>query len=188
MSVRILNNPGTVHEVSDDIESFMHVAIWTSARYIPNTMTPEERSAFLANFDFQTADPGAGKKRILGMGPNTVDDLKLTTPGLVATMVKLMLAISYQHNNFSVQTLCENPIYTAEEVSKILSRMCTHDWMADTLKDALNNESWEVFEDPLEDMQLVVPVSPNVKRKKSTIEAYRTETKKQRINEDEESE
>ena len=39
MSARLLANPGKVHEISDDIESFVHVLRWMCLRFYPHSMT-----------------------------------------------------------------------------------------------------------------------------------------------------
>lgn len=145
-------------------------------------MTPGQRSAFLANFDFQTADPGAAKKRILGLGSDTLRRIGLTSPAFAATMAQLLKMMAYRHSESRVEDLHLN--HTEEEVSEITSRMCTHGWMAKVLEDALGDESWAAAKDPLVDCQLAVPVYSNIKRRKSYVDECRAAMKKQRINED----
>lgn len=182
MSVRVLENPGTVHEVHDDIESFIHVALWTSARYIQNDMTPEERSAFLSTFDFQMNAPAMAKKRMLGLGTNLLKDLMLTTTWFTDVMRKLLQSISYLYNDQLLELLGQ--VHPAHVVAEAKNRMLTHNWMANTLDTALQEVSWKAFADPLEDLKLPTPSDPNLKRKKENLDECRAMVKKQRVNED----
>lgn len=180
MSVRILENPGTVHEVSDDIESFLHVALWTSARYIPNMMRPNQCSSFLKQFDFEAVTPEASKMRMLRLGRGSLLELKLTTPAFAKVMGDLLASMSYLHNPSALDPFKEADV----DVTGYRERMLTHDWMAKTLEDALSQDSWKALADPLEDHKLADPINSNAKRKKDYLDAYHDTVKKQRINED----
>ncbi|KAE9408897.1 hypothetical protein BT96DRAFT_626400 [Gymnopus androsaceus JB14] len=68
LSIRLLENPATFHEIRDDIESFFYVLFWVAARYAPNKQNPSQRSEFLSMFDYKQLEPAAAKIRFITAG------------------------------------------------------------------------------------------------------------------------
>ena len=90
MSARLLANPGKVHEISDDIESFVHVLRWMCLRFYPHILTGshEELSIYvMAHFEgcyIRSGEDvdvgGAVKKKDLLRGVDVVDLIASDTP------------------------------------------------------------------------------------------------------------
>ena len=53
MSANLLQHPGKVHTLTDDVESFLHVLGWTTLRYVPasDTYLPHNRGIDMDTFD-----------------------------------------------------------------------------------------------------------------------------------------
>lgn len=64
LSIRLLKNDSAVHEVSDDIESFIYILLLVAARYAPNTLSAGKRAVFLETFHYRFTAPWAHKARL----------------------------------------------------------------------------------------------------------------------------
>ncbi|KAG9317721.1 hypothetical protein JVU11DRAFT_1937 [Chiua virens] len=60
MSAKLLEDPTKLHELSDDLESFLHVLAWITLRYLPAvaTYSASNRDQDLAKFDEVFPNPG----------------------------------------------------------------------------------------------------------------------------------
>lgn len=151
MSVRLQEDADAAHEVRDDIESFLHVALWIAARYIRNGMTPDKCSAFLKPFD-ETRTHGP-KATILMLGRGALQKIMLTTPEFAKLMGNLLYEMAFLQNQGLLDDLKSHGI----DVSERQGRMLTHNWMADTLESALRQETWKGVRDGAVDNKLAAP-------------------------------
>jgi hypothetical protein len=76
MSANLLRQPGTVHTLTDDLESFLHVLGWTTLRYVPaiDSYEAEDRCDDMDMFDQHSVRKGRSdrggllKSYVLGAG------------------------------------------------------------------------------------------------------------------------
>ena len=90
MSARLLENPGKVHEISDDIEAFVHVLRWMTLRFYPHAWTGRHeqlRQHVMTQFECcdicsgEVVDVGGVvKKKDLLFGENVVCLEEVDTP------------------------------------------------------------------------------------------------------------
>ena len=72
MSANLLQHPGTLHTLTDDLESFLHVLGWMTLRYVPasDTYLPLDRGMDMDTFDQHykphgCSDQGGRQKRLV---------------------------------------------------------------------------------------------------------------------------
>ncbi|KIK68268.1 hypothetical protein GYMLUDRAFT_237348 [Collybiopsis luxurians FD-317 M1] len=188
LSIRIIENPSTVHDVRDDLESFAYVLCYTAVRYAPNNLEPSNRSYLLSLFDHDFA--GASKRMLVNQ---TSLGFKLTTESFSDFLDDLVTSVSYLYK--------EDPTLRAEAnrygssrkdqmestISEWKERMLTHGWMESLLKNALNNPDWEQVTDgavnhPLVDLD--ADAQSRSKQVKSELSEYREDVQAQRVSGD----
>lgn len=181
---------GTVHEVSDDIESFIYVLLWVAARYAPNTLSPEERFKFLAYFDYDPIAPWTKRLDLCEQGALGIKRVKLTTLPFRKVLAVLMEQLR-RHGDEELTFQTE--IMTDEEAKGIKERLLTHNWMEDVLEEMLQKEGWQkiktdsavrhpVAQDPSKEFEFS-------RRRKSRIDEYQVQKKNKhmRLNEAQEN-
>jgi hypothetical protein len=72
MAYKLLKYPSSLHEVSDDIESFIWVLFRTAGRYAGSAMSSQERDQFLKQFDYYPSAPEHWKGMMLSCGSREV--------------------------------------------------------------------------------------------------------------------
>ncbi|KIY63281.1 hypothetical protein CYLTODRAFT_382513 [Cylindrobasidium torrendii FP15055 ss-10] len=98
MSIHILQqaeNGETLfkHRVNDDLESFIYVALWTAARYAPNSMSEGILHDFLLQFDSTTT---IAKRKLALQDPDVaVFGLELQSVGLQTIFVEFFRTLYY---------------------------------------------------------------------------------------------
>jgi hypothetical protein len=90
MSANLLRQPGTVHTLTDDLESFLHVLGWTTLRYVPaiDSYEAEDRGDDMNMFDQHSVRKGCSdrggllKSYVLGAGkyPSSTYQPRSKTP------------------------------------------------------------------------------------------------------------
>ncbi|KAF9023916.1 hypothetical protein BDZ89DRAFT_1069580 [Hymenopellis radicata] len=102
LSVRLMNarakNLPAIHDVGDDLESFVHVMVWLAARYAPNNMDPSVRGAFLAIFD---APAGVDfKETRMTLGKEAIERLLLGQRHLETLLEDLWFAFGRRYASY----------------------------------------------------------------------------------------
>ncbi|KAE9385386.1 hypothetical protein BT96DRAFT_840765 [Gymnopus androsaceus JB14] len=170
LSIRLLQNPATHHEIRDDIESFFYVLFWVAGRYAPNKLDPSERTEFLSMFDYKQLQPAAAKHRFV-----TAGQFSVTEGGP-------MLATEYFED--LLVSMIENlaPLYrkrSGKTAADQVGRMLTHDWMANEMAKALENKEWKAMRDAAVDHE-VVHIIRNLKRRRRSSALYMQQAKRQK--------
>jgi hypothetical protein len=170
MSVRLLKGKAKVHRVGDDLESFTHVLAWMAARYAPNSMTPEDRGEFLRVFD-STVDNSSSKERLLLADMMTIMNITISNQKFRDILCTLWHGFACRYDSYYVFT-------QTEDAAKYLrERLETHDWMMDTLKDALKDSDWKSdSDDSAVNHELPIPdeslTEGQRKKRKSNLSEY----------------
>ena len=179
MSIRLLQSTDdAIHNVADDIQSFIHVLMWTAAKHAPNKMTVNQRSTFLQRFDYHAVESAQGKIDFYGRGPSAVNDLRLDTrpfSGLLTLLVTFAW-YSIDHDRTWVDILREAGLDLPDsEVETRISRLRSHEWMAETLESMLRSEDWRQTKDEAVEHPIGVDEpdpSRSEKRRKASMSGY----------------
>jgi len=149
-SVRLLEpdlKPGeALHKITDDIESFVQVLLWTTLRYVKSGLHFQRRKTFLGYFD----EAAESSKTMLLINPRLIASLSLlSSPHFKSLLSGLQFhaGLCYTDEEY-LPTLKE--LYV--DLDQRLERMNTHDWMETHLDKCLANEEWKsTMHDGLED-------------------------------------
>ncbi|KAG2739600.1 hypothetical protein P692DRAFT_201364999 [Suillus brevipes Sb2] len=82
------------HVLADDLESFLHVMMYTMARFLPNTMDVEKKNALLQIFDEEDVIDkggramGGSRERECLADPQSHLFQKFTVPPEIATLLR----------------------------------------------------------------------------------------------------
>lgn len=151
--------------VGDDIESFMLILLWLSARYVKNGMNEKVRGAFLDQFDTMN------KATMLQLGVGTVERLELEDQNLGRLLARLMVPFS-RYTKVSYLRSEEE----AEELQAKCKMVETHEWMLSTLGAALASEVWKKAPPvAAEDQPFILRYTPaqiGEKRQKTDVSVY----------------
>ena len=189
MSIRLLQSPDdAIHDVADDIQSFIYVALWAAARYAPNAMTVEDRCDFLERFDYRQAAPARQKIDFL-RGSGAVNDLKLETQpfSMLLQLLARFTWYSIDHDREWVNAVPEfSGVIPDTEVEEMVGRLQRHDWMAETLEKKLESEEWRQTRDGAVEHPVSLPALDTTgpeKRRKSSMDGYSASgsTKRSRV-------
>ncbi|CAA7266257.1 unnamed protein product [Cyclocybe aegerita] len=138
ISVRQLKSPGQLpHNIGDDLESFVHVLVWTAARYAPGTMSIAERTAFVKSFD---SPDGEHKSMLMRLGEEGIYGMKLDQNGVNEVLIPLFGAFGTRYKEGTKRQ-------ASDRVRKELEKLESHDWMLDILKKGLEDEEWQSADD-----------------------------------------
>ncbi|KIJ09577.1 hypothetical protein PAXINDRAFT_172454, partial [Paxillus involutus ATCC 200175] len=165
MSAVLLRNPGMTHTLQDDIESFLHVLVWASIKYVPatNSYSAEERGSDLRRI-FDAIDfvkdgaviGGNTKEDVLGCGSYPPTNFKPKRP---SPLLRLLETFS---SPFESRYIAKPP--TEEERALVeregdsiaiqirrlsvkkydedMTLSKTSEWFIETLEKALQAEGW----------------------------------------------
>ena len=187
LSIRLLRDTQAYHEVSDDIESFIWILLWASARYSPNTLSPEARANFLQQFDAHELDPGSGKLYLAAIA-STLGNPQLKPRQLDDLLMELTEQVRHRYDgNKRFRTL----EMSDDDVKKIQERLSTHEWMDSTLLRRLDNEEWRRMKDGAIDhpvAQNTDGMAQSTKKRKEAISEYQEERASKRNREGTEDE
>lgn len=123
-----LGDPTLPRELRDDIESFVHVLLWTVCRHARGEAQSQARVALL-----QAYDGGSGvAKTAMATFPALDRKLKIGTPQLAAIVKDCVRALRARFN------ADEGDVDDETEANKLLS----HDWLIGRLEEALKDEGW----------------------------------------------
>lgn len=128
------------HEARDDIESFIHVLLWTAVCHAPNSMTPKHRFFLLQAFDHRNADAAATAKQSILLRQDPTAIMKLETLHFDEVLSDIVQRLAYQYVERWKGV-------SQEEIDHKERLMRTHTWMAKYLDNALKNPDWEETKD-----------------------------------------
>ncbi|KAI6142706.1 hypothetical protein BKA82DRAFT_25818 [Pisolithus tinctorius] len=200
ISAALLRNHGEIHDLKDDIESFVHVLGWSFLRYAPFPLSGNSRKRMLVTL-YDTSFPADGgglsgnalKEMCLASGKYMVDaDIKGTSP--ILELIRT-IASPFQARYGEPPTASQTERYQRlkEKVAKGLcdqgdvedhpahtyqlgmERLKNSEWFLDTFKDALRRPDWP--EKDAADAHLL-PITEGTS-KQQQLAAQRVETQSQ---------
>ncbi|KAF5339940.1 hypothetical protein D9757_014437 [Collybiopsis confluens] len=184
LSRRLLSQQNHIHEIRDDLESFVFVVAYTAIRYAKNTLPPHKRLYLLQQFN-QDENNATYSRESLVKFPflmttkpfnQLVDQLVLAADSLYApetfmrTQVNseffeklvLLKQLNYDNDPLALE-LFMNPLTWEQqvlcEISERQERLLTHGWIIEVLESALKAEGWD--EKDWEEQPLAEPHSKN---------------------------
>ncbi|KAI6116486.1 hypothetical protein F5141DRAFT_1213080 [Pisolithus sp. B1] len=200
ISVALLGSPGRLHELKDDIESFIHVLGWTVLCYLLGPMGKDDRTALVSLlYDHSWKTLSGGEKGGLAKGyalksgdypPKT---FTLAEPSPILELI-WTLASPFQARYGDVPTasqierydrlkkkladgFCEQEDVEDHPVYKYLQgtdRLRSSEWFLRTIEDALEHPGWPV-EDGAGD-KLVVFTEGTAKQQQRAEQRVKTES------------
>jgi hypothetical protein len=185
LSLRLLQYPNTLHQVSDDFESFIHVLLWIAGGYAPNTMSPAQRSGFLAWFDYDAFLPAERKTNfifLLGEAARGPSGPQLATKPFESLLVKLMINLRHKYDDLLVEKINEGLINVKlEEVDTVRALLKTHAWMQAQLNTALGDAKWKGIRDAAQNHPLPIrKTTAAAKKRKIDIDDLMEERERSR--------
>ncbi|KAE9389413.1 hypothetical protein BT96DRAFT_1025057 [Gymnopus androsaceus JB14] len=154
LSIRLLKNPTIYHEIRDDIEP------------LPNAQSSS------ACLDYKPLEPATTKHRFVLAGEASVTEegvgpmlQNLYFEDLLVSIIESLVPLYRKRAGKA----------SAEQVERIL----THDWMADTMKNALENVEWKRMIDAAVDHEVVHAVR-NLRRRRRSSALYMQQAKRQK--------
>jgi len=177
VSARLLLNTTQehVHNVGDDLESFVHVLTWAAIKYASNELTPANRSHHLKNFD-SVQYAAFSKVEFFQRDMLAIESIGLKQQPLSAVLEAIYTGFGHRYGSLEHKKLKKLNQQAAEAE---LEKLETHDWLYNTLRDALEDSEWKaatdgrVNQEVLEDDKYLTNRQKN--RKKSMIPEYEEE-------------
>ena len=185
MSANLLQHPGKVHTLTDDVESFLHVLGWTTLRYVPasDAYLPHNRGIDMDTFDqhykpHAYSDQGGHlKSYVLGAGkyPSSTYQPRSETP-----LLKLMQELSRPFKSFygnpptvedreKVDVPKSQYDEDLEDLSRDIRRydrdieqLQSSSWFINQIQKAINRQDWPV--DDKADENLLIDFSGGTRR------------------------
>ena len=191
LSIRLLKDATVHHEVSDDIESFIWILLWTAARYAPNNLSSKTRAAFLHQFDRHGLAPDYTKLGMAGVGMIGIASFagpQIKSLQLEDLLGELMEQLRYRYDD---RKRYRTPGMSDDDVKKLQERLSTHEWMESTLLRELDNEEWRGMKDGAVNYpvaQNTEGTSQSTKKRKTEISECQEERASKRKHEEAEEE
>jgi len=163
-----------VHNVGDDLESFVHVLTWAAIKYARNDLGAEERTHFLKGFD--SIYGGVHKEALLRQDMSAIVHLGLDQRPFSAVLETIYSGFGHRYGSMEQLKLKGNDKAAAEAELKKLE---THDWLHNVLQQALKDDGWKaaqdgrVYQDIIVDDRHLTERQKN--RRKSLIPEYKEE-------------
>ena len=183
MSAQLLRDVGKMHELEDDLESFLHVLGWTTLRYLPahDPYSPYRRGRDLEMFDEYQKEPGkncfGGYTKVLmlcrGGYPSEYFRPRRPTP-LSGLLRALSLpfksvysldppdaALRARYEELKRQYPDDEWVYEAHPVpiyDRGVGRLKSSLWFITTIGDALANETWPPDDKAVPDLAIGAPL------------------------------
>jgi len=143
--VRLLTGDQRIHTVGDDLESFLYVLAWVAARYAPNGMSQKRRTYFVRIHDYtQGNEDGFAKESVLLAGRATIMKLEIEQLPFQQVLGDLWTAFACRYNSEAYSLELQRDPAAAQ---LLLDRLESHDWMVDTLCEALRDDAWQTAQD-----------------------------------------
>ncbi|EJD45748.1 hypothetical protein AURDEDRAFT_63986 [Auricularia subglabra TFB-10046 SS5] len=152
-SILTLADRTAPHRLADDIEAFIHVALWTCGRHAANSMSEAERAQFVDHFD-HPHDAAWRKLNLIGYGAERVSTMRLVSPQLAVPLRNL--AGELLHSRYipeaALETMVDRgwvqPNGRAEALQALKERTTTHAYLLRRLQVDLTDEAWQLVQDP----------------------------------------
>ncbi|KAF5370261.1 hypothetical protein D9757_012013 [Collybiopsis confluens] len=158
LSVRLLSQPNHIHEIRDDLESFVYVMVHTAVRFAANDLTPEKRMFLLQQFNHNEDSATFGREVIVGKG-GALFDLTTTSFGALldelTTAVRTLYAKESEIEALVKFDLLQDPasLVQLKDVSALeqllrcrvperRARLLSHDWITKVFEHALKAPGW----------------------------------------------
>ncbi|KAF5354345.1 hypothetical protein D9757_014334 [Collybiopsis confluens] len=175
MSIRLLKNLDHHHEIRDDIESFVYVMAYSAICYAKNDMEPSDRMFYLQRFDQNDEAAASSRRHVI----TSELQFELTTEPFSELLDDLASAVGYLYlrgHLLRKKVKPEDGQSIEDAVAERKSRLLTHTWMANRLKEALADQDWlnSTEKDWVENIVSVPRTtssdSPAAKRRKNQVE------------------
>jgi len=163
-----------VHNVGDDLESFVHVLTWAAIKYARNDLTPVNRTRHLRKFD--SIFGGDDKAEFIGMGMTAIVRIGLNRKPFSAVLKAIYSGFGHRYGS-TEQLKLEDEDEAAAEAE--LKKLETHDWLYNILRNALEDSEWKAATDGRVDQEVLEDdkylTNRQKSRKKSMIPEYEEE-------------
>ena len=164
-----------VHNIGDDLESFVYVLTMVAIKHARNYMDPERRTRALKKFNFDGV-AGDSKAELLKAGTGTVRDFKLDRKPFSNLLEDIFRGFGLRYGSERYYDLeSHNP----EAIAAELAKLETYDWLYGVLDKALKNDEWKAAGDGAVSQKIVSDLdrylTDTQKKRKSMIEEYREE-------------
>ena len=181
MSANLLQHPGKMHTLTDDLESFLHVLGWTTLRYLPamESYEAEDRTDDLEKFDEQSIRKGRSdrggllKSYALGLGQYpSINYQPIRKTPLSDLLVELSLPFKSFYSmrpptaeerkkvDVPLDRLDEELYFlrgTISRYDKDMKRLQSSTWYIDTMSTSLDEEGWPSDDEADEKLPIDVP-------------------------------
>ena len=181
MSANLLQHPGKMHTLTDDLESFLHVLGWTTLRYLPamESYEAEDRTDDLEKFDEQLIRKGRSdrggllKSYALGLGqyPSTnyqpirktpLSDLiaELSLPFKSFYSMRPPTAEERKKTDIPLDYLDRERLklfVAIDQYDQDMGRLQTSTWYIDTMNTSLDGDGWLSDDEADEELPIDVP-------------------------------
>ncbi|CAA7260742.1 unnamed protein product [Cyclocybe aegerita] len=128
-----------IHNVGDDLESFLWVLVWVALRYAQNEMSVAEREMFLDAFNYSFhGEGGLAKRGYILTDYAAIEDMKLDNGFLSNMLCNFWSKFGGRYGTTTFRTKKEDHVAT----DKWLEELESHEWMLSELEKALKNEEW----------------------------------------------
>ena len=161
-----------VHNIGDDLESFVYVLAMVAIKYARNSMDPQRRTRALKKFDFDGV-AGDSKAELLKAERATVRDFQLDQRPFSDLLKDIFRGFGLRYGSSRYDDLeRDNP----EAIATELAKLETYDWLYDVLDKALENDEWKDAGDGTVQQEILLDSDrylTDAQKRKSTIEEYK---------------
>jgi hypothetical protein len=170
-----------VHNIGDDLESFLYVLTMVAIKYAQNSMDPHNRSLELKSFDHIFDGVGGSlKAKILRGDISTIDAFGLNQKQF-SDLLKILFSkfgLRYRSARFLEGDMVDSAAAAAE-----VDELETHNWLFDVLDKALKDDVWKEAEDKAVEQEVLEEeryLTDAHKKRKSAVEVYKVEREAKR--------
>jgi len=182
MSAALVMNNGAPHTFVDDLESVLYVIIWLVLMYSPNSMTVEQRTAFVQGVldPKQYSGTGGTTKADFLKGRTALQDITFQDrPSLPSLLLELatMFAVRYEI------LPANNPVILAAlqiHHQQRIEHLRSHEYIIKLISDAIQDPQMWPMDDAAVQQRLLVPTGAK-KRTKTLYDLEQRPTKKLRL-------
>lgn len=153
MSAQLSSDEPQARELADDLESFLLVLLWVAISYAPGTMTAKMRAGELWVFDNANS---VAKRILISSGQYSAGCFNLSSPHFQDLLAGLL-------DGFAARYRKRPRLNPGPPISTV--HLESHGWMLETLRRALEDETWRALKDAGEAQPVVRPEVPWLGRK-----------------------
>ncbi|KAI6029863.1 hypothetical protein PISMIDRAFT_680773 [Pisolithus microcarpus 441] len=150
MSAALLRSPGRMHELKDDIESFVHVLGWIALSYLPSSMGGDERTHILSLMYDRSGKNAEGREEggsykafQLALGVYPGEGFELTEHPPILELIQ-NLASPFRARYGKPPTEEDQKIFEflMPQYRLNIERLGSPEWFLRTFEDALESPGW----------------------------------------------